>query len=220
MACTGRYAEAWQFAVYFCVEALLVGVDNSGGAGNLFLTDTQGGDFRTKGVEADVGMILYNTTQATSGPVTVVTATTITASGVTWDDGDGYLIATLTGQQRAAIEHNLNLAATDIYIALQAANACNCTFSIGGAAFLARLNCTIAAAWYSCTCGKPGMTAMENADDYRAWSNEQLRLLREGHYDPCAGATGAGWPAGGWAEQAATPFAQAQIIANAIARED
>ena len=220
MPCTGRYAEAWQFAAFFCVEALVTGVDNSGGAANLFLTDTQVTDFRTLGVTANAGMVLYNTTQNTSGSVTAVTATTVTATGVTWNDGDVYRIVAIDARQRGEIEHNLNMAAGDIHVALSSAGACSCTFATWSENYLSRLNIVIAAAFYSCTCGRPATQAM--SDDTRAryqeWAQLQLDMIADGRREMCAGETGSDYPYVGYAEQGWTEAAQVQIIANDILR--
>jgi hypothetical protein len=220
VGCTGRYAEAYEFAGHLCKESYLAGVDNSGGAGNLFLTDTStpGIDFKTKGVDPTEGQLLYNTTQGTNGPVTAVTANTITATGVTWDDGDAYIIATLDAQQRASIELNLDLAANDIHVALAASGACDCSLSTYGAQFLRRLNIIIAAAFYSCSCGKPQQASAENRDRWMEWAQTQLDMLRDQRLEVCAGATGADFPAIATAEQAWNEFAAAKIILNDMLR--
>lgn len=220
MGCTGRYAAAHDFAGHLCKESYLTGADNSGAIGNAFLTDTSapGIDFRHRGVNATEGQILYNTTKGTSGPVTAVTANTITAAGVTWDNGDAYLIATLDAQQRAVVELNLNLAATDINAALAASGACDCPFSSHGAEFLKRLNVIIAAAFYGCSCGRPAQASAENRARWQEWAQLQLEMLRDGRLEMCAGETGADFPALGWAEQAWNEFAAAGIVLNDMAR--
>jgi hypothetical protein len=215
VACSGRYAEAWQFAGYFCVQALLLGVDNSGGAGNVFLTDSQI-DFTEKGVYANEGMILYNITQGTNGPVTAVEPHKLTATGVTWDDGDSYRIAALNASQRAAIENNLDMAATDIHVARMASGGCDCTLSSGALGYLARLNCVIAAAFYSCSCGRPTTSALsdDTRNAYRTWAQEQIDAIRSTKIELCEGETGSEFPVTGWAEQATTEFAARDIISG------
>ena len=217
MACTGRFAEAWQFASWFCVEALLENVDDSGGAANLFLTDSQI-DFLRSGVQAGVGMVLYNTTQDTSGQITAVTVHTVTATGVTWDDGDAYRLVTLNVRQRAAIERNLSIAATDIHAALAASGACDCTYSAWGNQFLAKLNIIDAAAFYSCTCGAPAVNALSGdvRNQYREWVQVQLDAIRTMKLELCDGHTGAEYPVTGWAQQGLTEFNKAKIIADDI----
>lgn len=219
MPCTGRYSEAWRFASYFCVEALLSNFDNSGGAANVFLTDTQV-NFLEAGVRPNAGMILENTTQNTSGQVTAVTITTVTATGVTWDDGDAYRIVALDAQQRGSVEANLNLAATNIHAALAASGACDCTFAAWADDWLAHLNIVIAAAFYSCTCGRPSISALsdETRTSYREWAQAQLDALRDGRFEVCDGATGSEFAITGWAEQGLTEAARARIIIRDILR--
>ena len=219
MACSGRYAEAWRFAADLCVEAILSNVDNSGGAGNLFLTDNQV-DFTLKGVQANVGMVLYNTTQGTSGQVTAVTGHTLTATGVTWDDGDSYLIVAIDVQQRSTIEHYLNLAAGHIHAARAASGGCDCTLANWAADYLAHLNVVMAAAFYSCDCGRPSISALsdDTRNSYREWAQEQLDAIRDVRIELCAGETGSETPVIGWAEQGTTEFAKAQIVLNDMLR--
>lgn len=219
MTCTNRYAEAWQFAGYFCIEALLLGVDNSGGAGNAFLTDSQI-DFTEKGVYANEGMLLANNTQGTEGPVTAVTPHTLTATGVTWDDGDSYRIAALNASQRSSIEHNLDMAATDIHAARAASGGCDCTLTSWAEGYLARLNCVIAAAFFACTCGQPATSIDSRArKTYMDWVDSQLTLIREMKIELCQGQTGADFPATDAAEMGTTEFARENIIVKDILRD-
>jgi len=221
VSCTGRYAEAWQFASFLCVEALIVGADNSGGAGNASLTDTQVHDFRSLGVEANKGMILYNATQDTSGSVAAVTAQTITATGVAWNDGDAYRIVAIDARQRAAIEANLNIAAGDIHVARAASGGCDCTLSVQGRQFAAHVNIINAAAFYSCSCGAPAAQALkaDTRRNWQRWVQQQLDMIRDGRLELCEGETGADFPAVGWADQGVTEFAQARIILDDILRD-
>lgn len=215
MTCSGRYAEVWEFAKYFCTESLIMGVDNSGGAGNAFLTDTLVEDFRDKGVYAGQGMILENVTQGTEGPVTAMTATTLTATGVTWDNADRYRIAALTASQRLVIEDHLLQAASDIHAARAANGGCDCNLASWAAEYLARLNSVIAAAFYDCLCTSPGPPMIEERRQmYMDWSTEQLRMLREGDMELCDGETGKNFPATDWAEQGTTEFARTGIVVN------
>ena len=94
MACTGAYATVLDFAAFWCVAGLDTGVDNSGGVGNAFLTDTTA-NFIQMGVEAP--MIIQNVTDGSIGYIVNVTETTIVAvltggAGNDWDDGDIYRI--------------------------------------------------------------------------------------------------------------------------------
>ena len=68
-------------------EGLLTGT-HTGGAGDAALCDTD--------VHFDItyaiGRLLENVTQDTSGVVTAHTRNTATATGVTWNDGDTYIL--------------------------------------------------------------------------------------------------------------------------------
>ena len=214
MACTGRFAEAWSFASFFCTGVILNGVDNSGGAANAFLTDTTinflAPDNR---VDAGVGMVLYNTTAGTSGPVMAVTSTTITATGVTWDNGDAYRIVLIDAIERSTIELYLDIAASDLHAAMAAAGACDCTLADWAAGFLAKLNIIDAASYYQCKCGQPSMTD-ELRGRYLDWASTQLEAIRTGAIELCQGQTGSDFPALGWASQGWTDWATAEIIYN------
>lgn len=54
------------------------------------------GYFRKMGIQ--VGLDCHNTTQGTNGAITAVTHETITATGVTWDNGDEYEIYCTTSK--------------------------------------------------------------------------------------------------------------------------
>ena len=217
MACNGAYAESWQFAAFWCVGLLLTGADDSGGVGNLSLNDSTA-DFEAADVQANVGMVLYNTTTGLSGPVTAVTAHTLTATGVTWTSGDAYRIVTIKADEISTIGHYLDIAASDIHVALAASGACDCTLASWATGYLEKLNIIDAAAYYQCPCGQPQMT-----DDLRGryldWCVDQLSLLRQGKLEVCDGETGADFPAIAWAEQSLTDFAAAEILYNAGLRE-
>ena len=213
MACSGRYSTADSFAAFWCIGNLINGLDDSGGAGNAFLTDSVM-DFISSGVKANQGMVLYNTTQATQGPVTAVTNTMLTATGVTWDNGDAYQITMITAAERSTIEHYLNIAASDIHAAMAASGACDCTLASWATGLLEKLNIIDAAAYYTCSCGAPSMSDERKAS-LLDWMSQQLLMIRRGEIELCHGATGSDFPAIGWAEQSLTDFATAQIIVNA-----
>ena len=202
MPCTGRFSEAWQFAAFWCVGPILTGVDNSGGAANAFLTDTWV-DFTEVGAAANQGMYLY----------TAVTATTLTATGVTWNDGDAYRTVFITAAERSAIEHYLNVAASDIHAAMAASGACDCTLASWATAYLEKLNIIDAASYHTCKCGRPRLSEDERMNLLR-WMSDQLMAIRVGEIELCHGHTGSDFPAIGWAEQSLTDFATAQIIVN------
>ena len=213
MSCTGRYAEAWQFASFFCGGPIVMGVDDSGGGPNAFLTDSLM-NFVNLGAQANVGMIVYNTTTGLSGPITAVTNTTLIATGVAWTDGDAYRTVFITAAERATIEHYLNIAASDIHAAMAASGACDCTLASWATGFLEKLNIIDAAAYYTCSCGAPAMSD-ERKGSLLDWMSQQLLMIRRGEIELCHGATGSDFPAIGWAEQSLTDFATANIIVNA-----
>jgi len=217
MGCTGRYSAAWEFASFWCIGAILSGVDRSGGGPNAFLTDTQV-DFVTFGVSADKGMILYNTTTGLNGTITAVTPTTITATGVVWTDGDAYRLVTIGAEERSAIEHYLNISASDIHAALAASGACDCTLADWAAGYLSKLNIVEAASYYQCTCAQPKLTAEQRMAMLR-WATEQLVAIRQGNIELCHGATGAEFPAIAHAERSWTAETAAEIIYNRLSRE-
>ena len=214
MACTGRYAEAWQFAAFFCTGVILSNVDNSGAGPNAFLTDTTINFLAPANeVEVGAGMVLYNTTTGLNGPVTAVTATAITATGVVWTDGDGYRIVLIDALERATIEHYLNIAASDLHAAMAQTGMCDCTLASWATGFLEKLNIIDAAAYYQCKCGQPSMTD-ELRGRYLEWCSTQLEAIRTGNLELCHGATGADFPSVGWAQQGWTSWSAAEIIFN------
>ena len=214
MTCSGRYAEAWQFAAFWCASNLLQGT-HSGGIGDASLNDPYA-NFQDRGVQANVGMVLYNTTQSTGGVVTAVTATTITATGVTWDDGDAYRIATLDAEEIATIEHYLNVTSGNIHAALASVGGCDCTladWATGDNGFLTKINIIETGAFHVCPCVRPLITD-EVRQNYLQWSSDQLQRIRSNEIELCAGYTGSQYPAWGAIEQGLTVFNEQQIIIN------
>ncbi len=217
--CGGRYAEAWQFAAFWCVSTLLARVDDSGASGKVYLEDTQT-DFITSGVVGNVGMVLYNLTDGSRGVVTLVQehrlyATMLYGTDNKWDDGDSYRIVLIDAHEIATINSFLDIAASDIHAALAASGACDCTFASWAITYLKKLNIIDASIFYTCTCAKPNITDEARAA-YLEWMNAQLELIRTGKLELCAGATGAEFPAIDWASQSVTEFAAAQIIFDSI----
>ena len=195
---------------------MLHSYDDSGGGPNASLQDADG-HFVTNSVAANVGMILYNVTTGLSGAVTAVTETTITATGVTWTDGDEYRIVTITGEEIAIIEQYLDVAASDLHAALAASGACDCTLAPWATAYLEKLNIIDAASWHQCDCGQPQMSD-QRKQSLMDWCSAQLLAIRLGQLELCDGETGSDFPAIGWAEQSLTDFSTAEIIYNASMR--
>lgn len=219
MTCAGAYATAWEYASFWCVGSILAGVDDSGGAANPSLQDTQA-QFVNLGAQANAGMILYNTTQVTSGPITAAAPTTLTATGVTWDNGDAYRLVPITGVERSTIENYLNITSNNIHAARAASGGCDCTLAEWAEGYLGKINIIEAGAFHQCQCAEPGQhLSDEQRRLYLEWSNQQLDNIRMGKIELCEGATGSEFPSIGWAEQALTPRNAARIIANRLARE-
>jgi hypothetical protein len=208
--CAGKYAYAWQFSLYFCAGNTLKRVDNGGGAGLAVLTDTQA-NFQNAGIQANKGMVLYNLTTGISGPVIAVTATTLTATGVTWSNGDVYRVTALTGAEIASIEMYLDVTAADINAALAATGACSCTWQSWVLGWLAKLNIIEAAAFYSCPCGNTRLTD-EQKQNLLTWATAQLEELRNGNIAVCENDSGKTYPAIAIAEVNQTMWSELEII--------
>jgi hypothetical protein len=214
--CSGRYATAQEYAMFWCATGMLVGT-HDGVDGAAILNDVHI-DFAASGVEANVGMVVQNITDGSEGVITAVSGSTVTAtlSGGTdnhWDTGDVYRIVLLDASEAAVIELYLDIAASNLHAALAASGACDCTFASWAAGFLKKLNIVEAAAFHHCKCADPNLTDdMRSA--YLEWATNQIELIRNGKLELCSGATGAEFPAVDFAEQGLTEFNAARIIAN------
>ena len=221
MACNGAYADFWDYAAELCVHPILAGYDDSGGAGNVFLTNSTA-DFINGPDAIEVGHWCKNVTDGSEGPITARTQTTVTATltGGTnndWDDGDLYYLMPITANERAIITLYLTTAASDIHASLAATGACDCTLASWATVYLQKLNIFDAAVRHNCPCGQPLLT-----DDQRSmwldWVSTQLGLLRTAEIEVCDGETGSDFAYTGWAEQGVTEFARARIIAKDVLR--
>jgi len=217
MPCTGAFADSYDFASFWCLAGLDTGVDDSGGAGNAFLTDSTS-NFVQMGVQP--AMIVHNITDGSGGYVTVVAEhvlTTTLTGGVDnlWDDADIYRIVGVDANDQAQISTYLAIAASDIHAAMAATGACNCSLAAWATEYLRKLNVIDAAVIHACPCGRAQIS-----DDMKGtwleWLDRQFELLRTGAIDVCDGATGADFPAIGWAQQSVTEFAAARIILDDI----
>jgi hypothetical protein len=216
MTCVGRFSEAWGFAAFFCTSGGYAnGINTTAGLGMPTLTDPQM-DFIRMGVQPNMGMLLYNVTKNTSGGVTVVTTTTLQATGVLWDLGDEYRIAALTTQQRSTIEVYLDMTAADIHAAMAAQNACNCTLQSWVVQYLAKINIIEASAFYTCPCAKPNLSD-ERQQNFVEWAERQLIQIRDGEIVLCEGDTGKNYPAVGTIQYSHTPWTAEEIINNNLA---
>ena len=210
MTCLSSYALAWQFGIFNCPASTLKGLDNGGGVGVANLTDTQV-NFLNTGIEPNKGMVLYNLTTGLSGPVTAVTATTVTATGVVWTNGQAYRITALTAAEILSIEMYLEVTAADINAALAATGACACTWQSWVWGWLAKLNIIEAAAFYSCPCGNTRLTD-EQKQNLLTWATAQLEELRNGNIAVCENDSGKTYPAIAIAEVNQTMWSELEII--------
>ena len=117
----------------------------------------------------------------------------------------------LSSEEEATINVFLELAASDIHVALGASNMCECTLATWATGYLEKLNIIDSAAYYNCPCANPKLS-----EDMRArlieWMNLQLELIRTMQIELCAGATGTDFPAIGIAQMSVTDMAGARII--------
>lgn len=215
--CTGRFAEAWEYVSFWCQSDILTGFHAGTGPDDAALSDPYA-NFPGNGIVANRGMVLYNLTAGTNGEVTAVTTTTLTATGVVWDPDDEYRIVALNRNAIARIEMQLDIAAANIHAALHATGACDCTLASWAAEFFKKLNIIEAGVLQRCPCQRTlDPSSQSQLLDFMLG---QLEMIRTGKLEPCAGETGAEWPATGWAEQGTTEFNVGQIIANYELRSD
>jgi len=210
MTCTGRWAEAIDFATTFCVEALLSGLDEGVGLAHASIT-TSVWSWVQQGMQ--VGSPVLNVTSGVYGKVTNVSSNILLVSGVTFDNGDSYIVLPLSANEVATIEHFLNISAGAINVAIQAAGACDCTMTAASLEFLKDLNAMIAAVRHNCSCGNAGLdTNMRVAMMQRV--QDDLALIRTGEIELCEGYAGKNYPAWGDVERAFTPDGEAEIVYN------
>ena len=215
MTCLAMWANAFEFSVMWACQSLIVGYDNSGGAGNAFVTDTTAQ--WTLSPRVNVGAPIYNSTEGAFGIVTGVAPTVLQTSTATWTNGDEYQIANMTGAERVTIENFLRIAASDINAALRATGACDCSLAADALVYLAKLNIIDAAIWHNCPCGRPDLSE-EQRRSFLDWINRELDNLRTGAIDLCSGYTGREWPAIATAEMAWTDWRAAEIMIDTIRR--
>jgi len=133
------------------------------------------------------------------------------------DFADFWCIGDNCAEARDTIQTYLDVAATDIYAALASVGACDCTLASWANGFLRKLVLIDAAAYYNCPCANPRLNSDQKAN-LLAWMGTQLTNISTGVIDVCDGATGAGFPAMGWADQGVDEFSRSMIIFNDILR--
>ena len=207
MACSGTLAFALDFIYFWCIEAMLVGYDDGGAVGNMFLTDTAA-SFIADGVQ--IGSPVKNVTKGTYGTVTNV-AVTILVTTIAFDDGDEYQVAPISHAEAATITATLGIATSDIFAAMAASGQCDCTLADWALGFLKKLTLIDAMVLHNCPCGNANLTdAMKQT--WLRWMSEQLSAIRDGKLELCAGETGNEYPALGWAQMGYTEAGRAEII--------
>ncbi len=214
MACSDRYAEAWQFAGFWCLGTVITNTHLGAGPADAALSDTRI-NFVDAGVKKNTGMIGYNLTQGTNGYVTDVLTHALTIAGVTWNLADEYRVVTVDALEIGIIEHNLDIAAADIHQALAQVGACDCTLASWALNYLAKLNIVEAAMYHACPCSNPHFD-----DDQRTllftWVTDQISQIATLKMDLCEGETGPNWPAMAGVEIAGTEFALERILLRSI----
>ena len=86
----GVYAKVATREIHRDDSPLATGT-HSGASSSSVLRD-KGANFRALGVDPELSQYCENETQSTGGPVTAATEDTVTATGVTWNNGDTYNI--------------------------------------------------------------------------------------------------------------------------------
>jgi hypothetical protein len=212
MTCSdSSLALPWEYAAFWCKASIRYGADSGGGVNAVNLTDTSA-NFDALGCIPNVGQILYNLTTNASGPIVAVTQYTLTATGVTWTNGDRYRVVTLSADEASSIQLYLDITAADVYAAIASSGACDCTWTTWGTALVKKLNIIEAAVFHACPCGEPNLTN-DQKTAYMEFVNEQLQKIIDGEIDICGG-TGSQFPALDWATQATTDFSKAQVIVD------
>ena len=117
-----------------------------------------------------------------------------------------------------AIESALDLAASDIHMALAASNQCSCTMSAWGLVYAKKLNIMDAAVLQNCPCGQ-ALRTEEAKSRVMEWLEKQYELIRMSQTVLCEGATGADYPAMGVTQYGgSTDWNDIQIIIDREAR--
>ena len=212
--CSGTFASAWQFAAFWFTGHVWTGNHDNAGPADAALRDLTI-DFVSKGIQPNIGQKLWNVTQGTSGLIVAVSGNTVTATGVTWNNGDEYRISRLTTQERSSIEMGLSIASTDVKAVLRGSAQCSCVWADWAEEYVAKLTIIDAVTYYSNKCGQPRYT-----EEYRKtlmdWMNVQLKMIATAEIVLCQGQTNAFFPSIAFANQGWTEFQQAEIIVNDI----
>jgi len=213
LSCSGSLATSFDFGVFWCLEELLAGVDDSAGGPAATVTENDR-DFTTLGLAP--GMPVYNATKGTYGKVTTIAAHTL-GTTTAWWASDVYNVLPMPPDQVATIERYLAIASGDIHAARAASGGCACTLASWAAEHLRKLCVVEAAVFHNCPCGNARLSdAMKQT--YLRWVTDELANIRMGKIELCEGETGSEFPAVGWIEMGWSPWSQGQIVMNRIAR--
>ena len=115
-----------------------------------------------------------------------------------------------------AVETALDIAASDVHMALAAVGACNCTLAAWAVVYLKKLNIIDAAVIQNAPCGQA--LTDDQKKMFLEWINGQLDLIRKGKIEVCDSETGADYPAVGIAQIAWTEWSDAEIRRSTILR--
>lgn len=126
---------------------------------------------------------------------------------------DFWCFATTGASEERMIDTFLDIAASDMHAAMAAVGACDCSLATWATAYLRKLNIIDAMIIHNCPCDRVHITdVMRQA--FLEWVNGELKAIRDGAIELCAGHTAAAYPHITWAEQSVTVFNAAKIILN------
>lgn len=119
--------------------------------------------------------------------------------------------------QTAMLEAALDMASADVYSAMAASGACDCTLASWATEYVRKIAIVDAVVLQHCPCTR-NLLSETLRPMWLDWVSQQLELIRMGKIELCAGATGSEFPALGWAEQTVTIANTVKIISNRINR--
>ena len=109
------------------------------------------------------------------------------------------------------VKNYLRRASSTINMAMQASGMCDCTLTTASIQYLRDLSIVLAVVYHACPCARPKLT-IEEKRMYLDQVQAELTQIRRSEIELCHGATGADFPALGWAQQGWTPWGTAEII--------
>lgn len=115
-------------------------------------------------------------------------------------------------EQVSEVNQYLELAASDIHVALAAGGMLDCAYAGWAVNYLKKLNILDAAVIHSAPCGN--RLRDDQRDRWREWLDRQYELIRLGKVSLCAVDTGSEFPAFGVAEMSYTVWSAGQIASN------